>query len=382
MAKPQTERGFVMIACDLFAAMAVADWPKREWTVLAEILLQVYGPKKRREAHVDARTIEHYTGLSTNNVYRAIRNLKACGVIVETPSGGYRFVKDFECWNLDSIRRLNDGDLRFALSANDRYGVDLPIKKKASVGVPMDTETGENECPTGHLECPTGHRNGAELVSNGTPATIGARAEEDLEIGDRTSSVDDGSRDFASNKVTIKMLVDEARRLFSEGVAKEVSYKSQDILGTFGDRLDCYLAAMREAARTRTKIDRPHRYFVRVGSGYLANGLPPEPASIEPRPAAVQVKPADRSTPPPPPAKAESAGCEHCSGEGQVRVFHPKPDAGRRIPPSTSADCVCSWGRARRSSRDDADNRRIVDLADVLAGRSPWQLEQPEEARP
>jgi hypothetical protein len=87
-----------MIACDLFAALAIADWPKREWTVLAEILLQQYGPQKRREAFVEPLMVEHLSGLGSKNVYRAIRNLKACNVIRDGSHGGIVFVKDYEQW--------------------------------------------------------------------------------------------------------------------------------------------------------------------------------------------------------------------------------------------------------------------------------------------
>ena len=166
-----------MIACDLFAALSVADWPKREWTVLSEILMQVYGPQKRREAHVDPRLVEHYSGLSSKNVYRALKNLKACEVIAENPNGSYRFVKDFESWNYETIekvtrnpirsRRLNDGDLRFAASANDRYGVVAFIKKSKGVGIPSDTAGIPLDTKPMHLQYPVGYQTDAPTVSNG-----------------------------------------------------------------------------------------------------------------------------------------------------------------------------------------------------------------------
>lgn len=72
------------------------------------------------------------------------------------------------------------------------------------------------------------------------------------------------------------------------------------------------------------------------------------------------------------PGEAESKDCPHCSGIGQVPVFHPTPDPANRIPESISADCVCPRGRMMRNSRDAVMAKRVPDLAEVLAGRSLW----------
>jgi hypothetical protein len=198
-----------MIACDLFAALTIADWPKREWTVLAEVLLQQYGPRKLKEVHLNPLEIEHYSGLNSKNVYRAIRNLKACNVIRETASGAVTFVKDYEEWLIEEVERvtgtarfvsrLRDLELRYPLSANARHGIQEPTKKASKggipsgtdpkansttvgvpldtnnslpVGVPLDTESTKNGVPLDTksiTECPVGHPKPAETVSRWTP---------------------------------------------------------------------------------------------------------------------------------------------------------------------------------------------------------------------
>lgn len=64
-------------------------------------------------------------------------------------------------------------------------------------------------------------------------------------------------------------------------------------------------------------------------------------------------------------AKAESAGCVHCGGEGQASV-RPRPDG-----PSYAAACVCPMGRWIKASNEsarakgEADATRVhLDLAD------------------
>jgi hypothetical protein len=183
-----------MIACDLFAALAIADWPKREWTVLAEILLQQYGPQKRREAFVEPLMVEHLSGLGSKNVYRAIRNLKACNVIRDGSHGGIVFVKDYEQWCGDAIeeltgtpcrtKRLRGKELTFASSAKERFGVPKATKKppksganpdaksietSENVGVPLDTASVQRDTQTNSFGCPTGHLAQGGKVSNGTP---------------------------------------------------------------------------------------------------------------------------------------------------------------------------------------------------------------------
>jgi hypothetical protein len=149
-----------------------------------------------------------------------------------------------------------------------------------------------------------------------------------------------------------------------------VKAKAQTIDAQLGGRFDVFLDALDAAshheppikhvfswcmARCKARINEPAR------PSFNGNG-----------------RPADRGSPGPVPGKAESMGCEYCSGEGLVTVFHPDPK-GARQPPSTSADCVCPLGRSIRDRRKPSDARRILDLADVLAGKSAWRLEEATE---
>lgn len=154
----------------------------------------------------------------------------------------------------------------------------------------------------------------------------------------------------------------------------EVRANSESIEAKVGERLDCFLAGLRQAARSRTKIHDLIGFAIDRARVYQRDGIPREPLSVEPKTA----RPADRGAPPPPPGRAESVDCEHCSGEGQVTVYHPDP-ASTRQPATTSADCTCLRGRAIRQARKPDDARRIPDLADVLAGRGPWRSEPPQE---
>jgi hypothetical protein len=125
MARPRTDLGFVQIALDLFPAIMAADLSNREMIVLAEILLQCYGPAKRPTAVIDPVEVERLTGLHRNNVRRALAGLQAAGMIATTPDGSIDFIKDWETWKPKGeslIERLGGGIKRFALSAISRFG--------------------------------------------------------------------------------------------------------------------------------------------------------------------------------------------------------------------------------------------------------------------
>jgi hypothetical protein len=298
-----------MIACDLFAALAIADWPKREWTVLAEILLQQYGPQKRREAFVEPLMVEHLSGLGSKNVYRAIRNLKACNVIRDGSHGGIVFVKDYEQWCGDAIeeltgtpcrtKRLRGKELTFASSAKERFGVPKATKKppksgakpdaksietSENVGVPLDTVGVQRDTRTNSFGCPTGHLAQGGKVSNGTPtgadlADIGVdasprestdyddpltrdrrRAPGDLELEKNKTHIHAGEKSRAPNLRDPDDLaeVNEAIRFLgsypnTEHIAQFLGqmHNTQDIIGIKGWRW--IVAAHRVAKRTNVR---------------------------------------------------------------------------------------------------------------------------------
>lgn len=140
MASPQIENGFVMIALDLFAAIMAADLRNRDKVVLAEVLLQTYGPLKRRSVHLDHVTLEHYTGIHRNNARAGIKSLVQGKLLILQPDGSYRFNKDYESWDMGGQTfavRLGGSLLRFIQSAVSRFG--KSIKTSRSFPIQGDT---------------------------------------------------------------------------------------------------------------------------------------------------------------------------------------------------------------------------------------------------
>lgn len=85
--------------------------------------------------------------------------------------------------------------------------------------------------------------------------------------------------------------------------------------------------------------------------------------------------PDDRET-----AADDSKGCKHCFGQGLAIVYAPAPDPDKKIAPDVSAYCVCPLGRwiEKDHIEKSADvHKRTPDLANVLPGRSFWQLNPP-----
>lgn len=73
-----------------------------------------------------------------------------------------------------------------------------------------------------------------------------------------------------------------------------------------------------------------------------------------------------------------SKTCIRCFGEGLAIVYASKPDAERKIPETTTAYCVCSYGQwVEKTHREKSPDvwKRIPHLANVLACRSFWRLE-------
>jgi hypothetical protein len=118
----------------------------------------------------------------------------------------------------------------------------------------------------------------------------------------------------------------------------------------------------------RSRKIRELSYLAQVASDWKGQAALPPPGA----PAAA----ARRGDPPP--GQAESRGCEYCSGEGIVTVYHPRPDPSRRIPATAPADCVCPRGRAVREAYDEAARRRRIDFGDVLAGGVDWLEHSPD----
>jgi len=104
--------------------------------------------------------------------------------------------------------------------------------------------------------------------------------------------------------------------------------------------------------------------------------MPPAPRPMVTVPAAGGVAPRAREE-----AEDASRGCDRCDGTGLATVWHPRPDAARRIPESKSAYCTCPHGRwIERNHRERSPELRggFVDIAEVLEGRSVWLAAPPD----
>lgn len=97
MAKPDTDDGWLKMAHELFAALAVADFTLGEWIVIREVLNQVYGPSKSRYASLSPTDIATRAGTHKPSVCRAISDLVAGNTLARSDHG-YRFLKDYESW--------------------------------------------------------------------------------------------------------------------------------------------------------------------------------------------------------------------------------------------------------------------------------------------
>jgi hypothetical protein len=153
-----------MIALDLFAAIMAADLTNRAQIVLAEVLSQCYGPRKRESVHIDPPTLEGYSGLHRNNVRRAVRELEEAGILAKQPDGSHSFVKDYERWcpgGEPMASRLGGSVLRFATSTVTRHGISSkqPISGKPNpTGLRPTTVTESNwiasdNCNRIQLDC-------------------------------------------------------------------------------------------------------------------------------------------------------------------------------------------------------------------------------------
>lgn len=82
-------------------------------------------------------------------------------------------------------------------------------------------------------------------------------------------------------------------------------------------------------------------------------------------------------------AEAAARGCEHCNGFGLLPVYGYHPTLRRTY--STTATCICAigrWFRGRWIKQSPDHCRQAVDLADVLAGRSPYSMSPPSDPSP
>lgn len=125
MAKPDKDDGFYQIAYELMAALASAGFNKGAWIVLHEIIAQIYGPAKLPSASVSPSALARSSGLDKSNLIRSIRDLVTAGVLVKLGTNDFRFVKDYESWNLpgesSSVKQARVSFTRQALLSTLAY---------------------------------------------------------------------------------------------------------------------------------------------------------------------------------------------------------------------------------------------------------------------
>lgn len=152
-----------MVALDLFVALLTSDIPNRDAIVLAEIIVQSYGPTKRRNVHIDPATQEDITGQHRNNVRAALRSLTEANIIARNDDGTYRFLKDWERYRPAGrpfTDRLGGGLATFARNVKSRFG---RIKQSKEDAIQLDSNAIQPD-------------SGQTIVSNPTeltPTTVG-----------------------------------------------------------------------------------------------------------------------------------------------------------------------------------------------------------------
>lgn len=321
MARPQTEAGFVMVALDLFAALMAADIPNRGAIVLAEVLLQTYGPRKARRGvravHIDPAQIEHYTGLHRNNARKAIRELVAANILNPQSDGAYKFNKDYETWTPGGQRmtdRLGGGVLRFAASALARHGftnesASDPIQRDfPSTNGPIPGDSSPKDFPNpaglGSVGSCQSPGIGADVDAMGSSiGSAGARAPEDLENRDQKDSL-------SGEWVSDVPMDDAEKRLiaFADYVTSEI-FRIKESDGTAdanaSRRLRCIIRGLSERAvlyhasevAARRDINKPMAYFAKLcreglsepPRGYMAPSPSGGPAA-RPKPTAEELE--------------------------------------------------------------------------------------------
>jgi hypothetical protein len=120
-----------MVALDLFPAILSCGLSGYAQIVLAEALMQSYGPRKRERVFLHASELAELTGLDRGNARRAIKELLDAGIITPDASA-FRFVKDYESWNPNPgplKSRLGGRLLEWIHDATSRLGIDKRSNK-------------------------------------------------------------------------------------------------------------------------------------------------------------------------------------------------------------------------------------------------------------
>jgi len=153
VACPNTEDGFVMIAVELGAAIAMVDFTKGERLVVWEVVTQMYGKAKLPEARVSPADVAARTNTERAMISKAVRSLVESNVLTAgKEEQTYRLQKDYEKW--DRTARKEDPEtaearVAYAVEAvarsNGKVPRTRPGRPKAEPEMRVSTDTDYQE---------------------------------------------------------------------------------------------------------------------------------------------------------------------------------------------------------------------------------------------
>jgi hypothetical protein len=275
MAKPDCNDGWKKYAHELDAALAVADFAKRERIVLFEVFSQIFGRFRMK------------TAILSPIVSRAILDLIKCGVLKREPDGRYAFIKDYESWTKNGKPRLSRKEIIYVAQApflarsyweqngiqEDTMGIQpdtVTVSKEIPNGIQIDTQTGPPLC-TPPIQFENGELKQQQQTADGKmPVEIPSS---DPEPGFMVRSDEHAAT------------IEHARLAFGDVFAATVTEMGRDIESTLGGRWDCFRAAVDNAKSMTRPIDDVYRYCLRVSMNYGMNGIPPPPVRYEGAPS-------------------------------------------------------------------------------------------------
>lgn len=144
MANPQTEKGHVQLANDIFEALYVFDFNKRELRVLLAVIRNTYG-WRRKTAKISASSIATSLGMARQNVTSTLQALVKANVLLCTKPpeanapGVYGLQKNWETWTLKLL-----GETPQARRSNTRAHQknDAGVHQKNDAGVHQNFDAG------------------------------------------------------------------------------------------------------------------------------------------------------------------------------------------------------------------------------------------------
>lgn len=305
-AKPDLDDGWLPYAHELDAALAVADFTKGARIVLREVFAQIFGPAKLKTARVVATDVAARSGFKRPNVSRAIKELTDSRVLTLESDGAFRFNKDYESWLMADGRNTPDDTPRLTPEEASycRHATATALAYKNGFGAQKCIQRDTPECiqpDTGVY--PVGYAKRIPLdtqsVSNGirenaAPYRNGRGIELKKEEGRRIASQSqpEGERANGEPSMTVEELIAQVEAVFGRpALTAEVKRNLGSIIEKLGDRLDCFLAGLKQAKRSRTRINNVIGFAIYQGTTYRRTGIPPEPMEFVPEAVASKSKP-------------------------------------------------------------------------------------------